>query len=256
MKLAEAVPLPADQVEAAVNPRKLPPYSGPEGSVAGLITLRGGTPPLAHHNIPMTCGEALSTYERIFRAGPKGELADAVVGVTEYENSFIPAREEAVSVKIKGCAFDRRTLVLAYGQRLEVSNLDERESYLPHLEGARAPALLVAVPKGDAVRMYPPRLGAYSLTDNMMHTWMQADVLVLRYATTAVSDVNGRYRIDHLPVGKMKISAIHPRVSLLPGENGEREIEIKAGQTTEINLDVTYKPPSPATSAAKTPAIK
>jgi hypothetical protein len=239
-----------------VNPAKREPYAGPEGSVTGVITVHGDRPPLTKDRIPLTCGDALSTYERLFRAGPRGELADAIVGVTEYENVYIPAREEAAVVRIKGCAFDRRTVVMTFGQRLEILNTDDRESYLPHLEGARAPALLVAVPKGDAVRIYPPKMGLYQLTDNMMHTWLQADVMVLRYATATVSAIDGRYRIDHLPVGKMKISVRHPRIETVPGEKNFREIEIKAGEALEVNLDVTYKAPAPAPSAAPLPSIR
>ena len=75
-----------------------------------------------------------------------------MVAVTGYEG-YIPADGDVYPISIRGCAYDRRTLVLTYGQRIEVKNREVKQSFLPLLDGSSMPAQLIAMPKGDAVEL-------------------------------------------------------------------------------------------------------
>ena len=82
--------------------------------VRGRVTVVGDPPPVLPGTLPPTarCGnEARETYEKLFRVGRGGELADAFVGVTDYK-AFVPATGPVVPLTIRGCAFDRRTVAL------------------------------------------------------------------------------------------------------------------------------------------------
>ncbi len=253
---AQGVALPLEVIARQVNRGGLPPYDGPTGKVRGRITVTGDPPPVVAGTLPPAarCGtEARDTYEKLFRVGRGGELADAFIGVTDYK-AFVPATEPVVQLTIRGCAFDRRTVALTYGQRIEVKNLDPSERYLPHLDKAQAPVLRMAMPGGDAVPLLPPLPGPYTLVDDLLHPWMNADVLVLKFATGAVSDTQGSFTIDRVPVGSVKVSAMHPHIR----QSLERTVTIEAGKTTEVNFELTYSkseaaPPAapPSGSAAK-----
>ncbi len=264
--LASAIPVPASKVEEAVNPRKLAPYAGPTGVVEGAVRANGDRPPKREITIPFECGEAYATYEKAFREGDGRALADVLVAVTGYDG-YVPPSSAAQRVKIHGCAFDRRTVAMTYGQRLEVTNTDIQQSFLPTLLGLEMPAQNVAMPRGDAVKLYPTEVGHYALADGMNRTWMYADVFVLRYPTYAVTGLDGRYRVEGVPVGKVKVSAylpaidrdLHPDVGIARS-SVEREVEVKAGETTQADFVIPYKQPKPTKakppSETKAPIIR
>src|SRR5205085_1707018 len=114
---------------------------------------------------------------------------------------------------------------------------------------------------------YPTEVGHYALREGTNHNWMNADVFVVRYPTTAVTGLDGHYRISGIPVGKVKVSAylplidagLHPDVGIsAPTE--EREVEISSGETARADFVLSYKrpknPPKPKLPSPERPIIK
>jgi hypothetical protein len=248
--ISTAIPVPVSKIQSVVNANNLAPYAGPKGTVQGVIRVTGDAPPKRSLTIPFECGEAYATYGKVFREGNDRALADAMVAVTGYEG-YIPAQGDAYPISIHGCAYDRRTVVLTYGQRIEVTNRDPKQSYLPKLDGSHLPAQIVAMPKGEAVRLYPMDVGHYALREDIKGSgWMYADVFVLQYSTHAVTGLDGRYRISGIPAGKVKVSVFLPSIDkdLHPDTGAqessiEREVEIKDGETTQLDIEFPYKVP-------------
>jgi hypothetical protein len=254
--LAAGIPVPVAKVEAATNAGHLPPYTGPTGVVEGTVKVSGDAPPKRALVIPFSCAEASAIYGRVFREGNGRTLADALVAVTGYP-AYVPAEGEVSAVKIHGCAFDRRTIALTYGQHIEVSNTDPKDPYLPTLNGANMPAQLVAIPRGDAVKLYPVEVGHYALIDGLSKSWMFADVFVLRYPTHAVTGLDGHFRISGIPVGKVKVSAYLPLLDKdlypeagIPQPSVDRDVEIKVGETLQLDFVIPYKTPKPVPKSA------
>jgi hypothetical protein len=266
--IATSIPVPVSKIEGVLNPKHRPPYDGPKGSVEGVIRVTGDAPAKRDFTIPFECGEAYATYGKVFREGNDRTLADAMVAVTGYD-AYIPPPSDVYPISIHGCAYDRRTLVLTYGQRIEVSNRDGKQSYLPTLDGSNTPAQLLAMPKGDAVKLYPLEVGHYALREGGIKggAWMYADVFVLQYTTHAVTGLDGRYRISGIPAGKMKVSVYVPSIDkeVHPDTGAEvssidRDVEIKDGETTKLDIEFPYKvpkaaPPKPK-PASTVPIIK
>jgi hypothetical protein len=248
---ASGIPVPAAKVDSKLNPKHLPPYAGPTATLEGVVTVTGDPPAKRDINIPFACGEAYATYGKAFREGTGRTLGDAMIAVTRYQG-FVPAAGDTHPIKIHGCAYERRTVVLTYGQHLEVSNTDPKESYLPTLVGANMPAQMAAMPRGDAVKLYPAEVGHYLLSDDSKHEWMQADVFVVPFPTHAVTGLDGRYRIQGIPPGIVKVSMYAPAVDAqlhpdfgIDSVTQEREIELKAGETTQLDFVLNYKTPKP-----------
>ena len=264
--IASGIPIPVAKVDSVINPTGRAPYKGPRGTVEGVIRVTGDAPPKRNLTIPFDCGEAYATYGKVFREGNDRTLADAMVAVTGYD-AYIPAAGDVYPISIHGCAYDRRTLVLTYGQRIEVTNRDPKQSFLPQLEGSRAPAQLIAMPKGDPVKLYPLEVGHYALREGMKAgAWMYADVFVLQYSTHAVTGLDGRYRISGVPAGKVKVAVYLPSIDVemhpdvgVQASSIEREVEIKDGETTQLDIEFPYKvpknPPKPK-PASTGPIIK
>jgi hypothetical protein len=265
--LATSIPVPVSKIDGVLNPNHLAPYAGPKGAVEGVVRVSGDAPMKRNLTIPFECSEAYATYEKAFREGNGRTLADAMVAVTGYEG-YIPPQAEAYPISIHGCAYDRRTVVLTYGQRIEVTNRDPKQTYLPQLEGSTTPAQLIAMPKGDAVKLYPLEVGHYALREGMKGTaWMYADVFVLQYSTHAVTGLDGRYRIAGIPAGKVKVSIYVPSIDAdlhpdtgIAASSIEKEIEIKDGETTKLDIEFPYKvpktPPAKPKPASTVPIIK
>jgi hypothetical protein len=235
---ASAVPttmaaIPVAKVKEALNPKGQPPYSGPTGTLKGIVKVKGDDPPTRSFNYPEGCGEAQATYGKLFRVGQDQTLGDVLVAVTGYEG-FVPPTKDSVQVTIRGCAYSTRTIGLTYGQFISVQNQDPPRSYLPYLEGTRGQqAGLVAMAWGDPVKMYLPEPRVYQLADEMSRPWMIANVFVLRYSTFAVTGLDGRYEIGGIPVGKVQVSALLADAKM---KAVNQALDIKAGDNS---LDIT-----------------
>ncbi len=229
------VPFPAAQVVAAVNPTHQAPYAGPTGTLKGVIRIDGDPPPEtnAGHKYQDRCTDSRATYGKLFRVGLDKALADALVTVTGYHD-FVPARDEAVKITFHRCVTPKLTYAVTSGQRLEISNLDRNtaDSYLPELVGSPMRAMMVAVPQGGPIKLYPKLGPARHTLRDQLPSDLVADVFVLNYATHDVTGLDGHYEIKDIPVGHQKVNVLLPIIN----KTEAKEIDISEGDNT---LDVT-----------------
>jgi hypothetical protein len=236
--------IPAASVSAAINPSNLPAYSGPTGIVEGTVLVKGpdapDVPDLNVHN----CPAAIDTYGKLFRAGPARAdglrpLADAVVVVTGYAGAYIPVSSNVKRVAITpNCGFRERTITATFGQRIEVVN-DSKIPFGPFLDGVQRPAVMIAPPEqnGDPVKIYPPQPGHYYMRDEMQ-PYVKEDVYVLLQPLHTVSDLTGHYRIEGVPVGKLKVAA---QLGAISAET-HADVEVLANVVQSVELVLTYAP--------------
>jgi hypothetical protein len=234
--VASGLPAVLEQVNRTVNPENKPAYSGPTGAVKGVVTATGDLPPVASAHLAKikgACPEAREMYGHIFREGMMRSLADVLVAVTGYDG-YVPEKEPKQTVAARGCAFSTRTIALTYGQTLDVVSKD-RDSYVPNLLGSHMKAQLLALPGGAPSTLYPPEPGHYLLTDDIK-VFMLADVYVVKFATHDVTSLDGRYEIKGIPVGRARLSALLPAT----GQVVEKDIDIKAGETLDMPLELPF----------------
>jgi hypothetical protein len=240
--------LPTSSVAAMVNPQNLPPYTGPTGSVEGTIRVVGAPA----EEIPGSptdykkCPAGAAMFGHAFREGKpdaKGarELADAVVAVTGYSGFYIQENDDAEPLAIENCSFTKRTVTATFGQRIDVTNLT-KEFWTPVLEPNPAPALRMAAPGGEPVKLYPKKPGHYHIVDHD-RKWAQIDLYVFLHPLHTTSRVDGSYRIDGVPVGKLKVNTSHPRI---PDAEASAEVEIKSGVVHHVDLVLENKAPPDA----------
>jgi len=229
-----AIPRAAAEIGKIVNPKNEAPYAGPKAKLTGTIRIKGDPAPSTNFTFPQgKCGEAAATYGKLFRVGLEGAAADVLVAVTGYKG-FVPARDEAEKLTIHGCAYARRTMALALGQRIEISNLDKIETYMPYVDGAPKKAVIVAVPGGAPVKLYAMEPGHYVLRDELPNPFLTADVFVLAYATHDVTGLDGKYEISDIPPGEVRVSAFLPAIDKVV----EQTVTLKEGDNA---LDLTLE---------------
>ena len=212
-----------------------PEYTGPTGRVHGTVTITGDAPPATDFHYPAACSTANETYGKIFRVGDRGALADAMVAITGYD-AYVAPKTNAGHVSIHACAVSQRTVVLSFGQRLEVTNTDYvTSSYMPYLDGAPFRAVMVATPNDRPIKLYPVKPGHYLLRDMLPHPFLLSDVFVVPYATFDVTGVDGHFEIEGVPVGKARIDAFLPIIRKSVGH----ELNVHEGDN-EFDLELTY----------------
>jgi hypothetical protein len=238
-----------EQQRKVLNPGNDPAYSGPIGTVRGIVHASGDPAPelpAVLAKIPAgKCDDARAFYGKLFREGPNRELGDVLVAVTEYKG-FIPPVSRAKTVLARGCAFESRTIAMVYGQRLDVVNRSP-EAFIPELKGAHQPALLVAVPGGDPVSLYPDHVGQFLLIDHT-YAFATADVFVLKYPTAMVTGIDGNFEFPGIPAGDATVTAYLPATM----KQASQKVHVVAGETITLDLTVpfTASKPSPSPSAA------
>jgi hypothetical protein len=250
-----ATPIPTASVQAMVNPRSLPAYSGPTGSVEGRIRVKGPAAPRVDGLDFSRCTEAEGSYGRLFREGADlgngtRALADAVVAVTGYSGYFVAEKSESKSLVFDKCTLGARTVTLTFGQRLDVTSTS-KDLFAPALEQQTGLALMAVGQGMPAIKLYPPRAGHFSLVDRLQHKYLFVDVYAFLHPLHTVSNLEGRYRIDGVPVGKLTVNATHPAF------RGEvhAEVDIKPSVVHTVDLELEYKvpapPPAPSTSVSR-----
>lgn len=229
-----------EAAEKELNPRGLPVYAGPVGSVSGVVTVSGDPPPLLPEmaaklaELPEgACPRARELQQRLYRQGADRSLGDVLVTVTEYQG-YLPARGEAVRVEAKGCAFGGRVLAITYGQRLDVYNLDA-QGYMPRLVGTNSYALRVALPGGPPVPVFVPKPGQYLLVDQT-RDYMVSDLFVLSYPTFDVTGLDGKFSISGIPAGKVKVTAYSPAL----GKVAHQVVEVKPDSDQSLRFEIAF----------------
>jgi hypothetical protein len=236
-------PIPRESIDSVLNPRHLPQYDGPTGSVEGTVVVTGPAAPTLHVDAAK-CPAAIDTYGKLFREGPRRPdgsrpLADAVVVVVGYTGYYLPEREPAVRVVIgPRCGYSSRTIAMTFGQRLEVAN-QSTLLFGPLIDQDHLPAVLMAPPleKGDPVKLYP-RKAAYMTMSDQMQTFVHEDLYVFRHPLHAVTDLDGHFRIDGVPVGTLKVGVHHPGANA----DSEASVDVVANIVQRVDLTVTYAP--------------
>jgi hypothetical protein len=256
-----ATPVPTASVKAMVNPDQLPPYAGPTGSVEGTITVTGD-PALPTPSDFSRCPDAEHTWGHAFREGPRlpngaRPLADALVVVTGYKGFYLPEKSEAKEIRIEGCGYTTRALTLTFGQRIEVRNLS-KDFWTPVLEPGPNLVLMMATPNGDPTKIYPKKPGHFLLLDRD-RKYVVVDVYAFLHPLHTASALTGYYRIDGVPVGKLKVSTTHSLIDataeseLTVLENVVHKVDLTL---KNVNKDAGTRTPDAGHDAAAAPPLR
>lgn len=242
-------PLNEQQLGQMINPTNATEYTGPTGVVEGTITVKGDAPAMrTFMTLPKDCeASAKSIYAPAYRAGPKGELADTLVAAIGVAGFVRPSREDKLVI-IKNCAIQPTVIDLSFGQRLMVGNADSMP-YMPQV-----PAKMVV--RRLALQGMSPVPVILSQTGAIGMTWLAGampgtevptvTVFIIPSALHTVTNLDGKFRITGIPVGKARISSSH-----LGMDEAAKDVVIEAGKELKVDLVMTYRNPAAAAPSTK-----
>ncbi|MEM9645971.1 MAG: hypothetical protein AAF989_13360 [Planctomycetota bacterium] len=122
-----------------------------------------------------------------------------------------PARRRLLQLSVNNMTLQPRVLLMRVGDRLSLANLDRVEHQLS-INFFRNPPFNTNIPPGQArlVRVNEAE-PAMIPVDSLTRPWMQAHVFATDHPFIAVSDEEGRIKIEGLPVGEqLHFRVIHP----------------------------------------------
>ena len=172
------------------------------------------------------CGTE-ATLEKVVVGSNKG-LANAVASVKDAKGQA-PAKK--VSVDQKGCAFRPHVVATTPGE-VDFLNSDGILHNL-HTYSTANPSINKAQPKFKKTmteKFEKPEI--IKLTCDV-HSWMLAWVAVMPHPFFGVTDGNGTAKIENVPAGKQTIEVWHEVLG-----KGSKEVDVKAGQTTKVSIEM------------------
>ncbi len=173
------------------------------------------------------CGTE-AAVEKVVVGGTKG-LANAVVSVADAKGGAPTAKKATVDQH--GCKFVPHVTAMTPGA-VEFKNSDDILHNL-HTYSTANPSINKAQPKFKKVmaeKFEKPEI--IKITCDV-HSWMLGWIAVMPHPYFGVTDANGTTKIENVPPGKHKIEVWHETLG-----KQEKEIEVKAGQTTKVAFEM------------------
>jgi plastocyanin len=173
------------------------------------------------------CGTE-AVVEKVAVGGNKG-LAYAVVSVPGVKGG---TPTKAV-IDQKGCKFTPRVVVMQPGE-IEIKNSDDILHNI-HTYSTANPSINKAQPKFKKTmteKLDKPEVVKFTCD---VHSWMLGWVAVTP-GPAAVTNADGVAKVENVPAGKHKVEVWHETLG-----KQEKEVEVKAGQTTKVSFEMKGK---------------
>ena len=202
------------------------------GALAGKVSLEGLAPRLA--NLPVTkdnkaCGNSKLDESLEVKDGGVKNAVVWFLDLAERKDAARPAREK---LDQQQCQFVPHVLVAPQGSTLDVVNSDKA---LHNVRAQAGESKLMNYAMPIPGHVVPTRLkndGTFRVSCDV-HPWMRAWIIVLPTRAYAVTDEEGKYRIEDLPPGKHRVKIWHERL-------GEREAEVEIPPRGTATHDVRF----------------
>jgi hypothetical protein len=205
--------------------------------VRGVVRISGDPSPALSEVVARIdakrCPGAAEMYGKLFREGAGRAVADAMVGVTEYDG-FIPPKTQPLEITARDCSWGARTFAGRFGQKIWVKARGT-EGYVPQLLDGPSVSMILALPNGGPVELYVQRPGGFTLVDRS-HPFMVADLYMVPYETFAVSAQDGKFEITGVPSQKVRVSALLPAI----GQKVEQEVVVPSAGVVDVELTIPF----------------
>ena len=207
-------------------------FAAETGALAGKVSLEGLAPRLA--NLPVTkdnkaCGNSKLDESLEVKDGGVKNAVVWFLDLAERKDAASPAREKLDQLQ---CQFVPHVLVAPQGSTLDVVNSDKA---LHNVRAQAGESKLMNYAMPIPGHVVPTRLkndGIFRVSCDV-HPWMRAWIIVLPTRAYAVTDEEGKYRIEDLPPGKHRVKIWHERL-------GEREAEVEIPPRGTATHDVRF----------------
>lgn len=202
--------------------------------IEGRVTYTGAIPT---RKIVITkdreiCGDVRDWQQA--EVGADHGLKNAVVYVQEVARGKAWPKEARLQTPVidnKNCMFEPHVQVIPPGE-LEIHNSDPILHNTKAYYGRRAAFNLALPDAGMTLTRELPRPGVVRFECDT-HGWMEAWIYVLTHPYFAITDEQGRFRIEDVPPGEYVLVARQEYIGEL-----EQSVQAEAGKTVELALEL------------------
>ena len=219
------------------------------GHLSGTFVLDGDAPkpkPLLITKDPAFCGKQNLVDESIVVNPENKGIANIVVYLYTKGNAQVKvhesyAKDAQAKVRIDNdkCRFEPRILAVRTSQTLLIGNLDT-VGHNAKIDASNAPANPI-IPAGKVVEHRFPAPERLPVTVSCaIHPWMSGKLIVKDHPYMAVTDKDGKFKIENLPTGEWTFQFWHEEMGYVQNgkldgkkfkwKKGRLEKEIKAGE--------------------------
>lgn len=200
------------------------------GTITGAIRYTGAIPPSVR--VTLTDGQVILHNDVVVDAKTKG-LRDVAVMLDWKEKIAADAKAKPVVIDQRDSLFVPRVVTVQEGQKVRFENND-LYNHAVNAQSIHAENVFnVTTPAGQPYehkfkwQKNPIPIGC------VLHSWMRAYVVVAQHPYHAVTDAQGKFRIDNVPPGTHKLSMIHPDTNY----RAAQAVEVQAGKTAEVLVE-------------------
>ncbi len=249
---ASAPPAPRrtdERVERAPAGYRVVDVEAP-GSLAGSVRWVGPIPPV--EPIPVrvhtdACGE--SQPSPALRISPRGGVADTVLWLADVrEGLAAEPPEQAPTLAVRNCAYAPHVMAVGVGWTLAFRNQDPRLHNVRVQQDGTTLWDFALPERGDEETRAARVLGPlYVVSD--VHAWMHAWVHVFPHPYFAVTDEDGRFRIQGVPPGQYVLRAWHEGWRIVGSRSGRpqystpilltRTVSVSSQQETSVDFELS-----------------
>ena len=156
------------------------------------------------------CGSAVANETLLI--GKDGALRNAVISLDPLDRVFQvdPGR---LILDNRKCAFTPHVQAAVVGSELLLKNSDPI-LHTVHARLGKETLFNVGLPRWRQVTKRLDRAGIVRIDCDVLHTWMSAAIVVTDTPYFAVTDANGRFSIEHLPIGEYRANIWHEKLGL------------------------------------------
>ena len=168
--------------------------------------------------------------------GPDGALANVFVQVKKgVEDKEYPIPAKPAVVDQVGSIFRPRVQGVMVGQKFVLRNSDPFIHNVRSLSFRNRAFNIAQPPKtADREKVFRRKESAPVLLGCDFHRWMRAYVFVMDHPYFAITDAQGRFRIEGLPAGEYTLEAWHE-------EFGKQQAQITVGSDGAAEADFTFQ---------------
>lgn len=208
------------------------------GSITGTVLFEGEpkAQPKQDRKVDPKCTPQDQPDESIVVA--KGKLRDVLVRIKNGEAGAHDPPKDPLVVDQRGCTYSPRVVGLIAGQKLVVRNSDNT---FHNVRGALHGKDVVNKMQAPQSADLPIDTTAAKPDDVIelqcsVHAWMKGWAVVQDHPFFAVTDADGKFRIDGLPAGTYTLEAWHPVL-------GTKSLRIKIGKAklADVTARFSYK---------------
>lgn len=200
------------------------------GTIAGVVRYTGKVPPPAR--ILTTDGTPLLHSDLVVDEATKGLLHVVAVLEDAKPQPKVEKRKPAFMDQ-KDMLFVPRVVAVQHGQAVVFGNSDLFNHSVQAASTVPENQFNVFVTPGQPVsHVFAPQAAPVPI-GCALHAWMRAWVYVVPHPWFAVSDARGRFAVAGVPPGAYTLWLRHADT----GTAHRRRVTVRAGETTEIDLD-------------------